>query len=53
VVHALADVMGEDIIDTRSKFYDSINPVALDRMFSPGGEDMSNTPSYLAFAVNG
>jgi hypothetical protein len=45
--------MGEDITDTGFKLYDSIDPDALDRIFSSDGEDASNTPSHLAFTVNG
>jgi hypothetical protein len=43
VVHALADVMGEDITDTGFKLYDSIDPDGLDRIFSSSGSIQSSS----------
>lgn len=47
LVHALADVMGQDVTDTDFCLYDSIDPDALNRLFAnrPGG--------HVAFGVNG
>ncbi len=34
VIHALADVIGSDVTDTGVQLHDSIDPDALDRIFS-------------------
>lgn len=51
VIHALADVMGTDVTDTGFQLHDSIDPNALDRIFSDRTGGSSSTPSHLAFTV--
>lgn len=49
VIHALADVIGSDVTDTGFQLHDSIDPDALDRIFSNPAEGPS--ASHLAFTV--
>lgn len=51
VIHALADVMGADVTDTGFQLHDSIDPDALDRIFSDMTGGSSSNPSHLAFTV--
>ena len=53
VVHALADVMGVDTTDTGFSLYDSLDPDALDRLFSSTDDEPSRPPAHLAFSVEG
>lgn len=53
LVHALADVMGLDISDTGFVLYDSIDPEALDRIFSSTGDGSPRPPGHVAFTVDG
>jgi len=50
VIHALADAMGIDVTDTGFSLYDTIDPDALDRLFS--GDDFA-APGHVAFTVEG
>jgi hypothetical protein len=53
VVHALADVMGVDVTDTGFALYDSVDPDALDQIFSPRGDESPRAPGHVAFTVEG
>ncbi len=49
VVHALADVMGVDVTDAGFVLYDSVDPDALDRIFSEPREGVRRAPGHVAF----
>lgn len=53
VVHALADVMGKDVTDTGFSLYDSVDPDALDRLFSKKADGTPRPPGHVAFSVEG
>jgi len=53
VVHALADVMGSDVTDIGFNLSDSIDPDALDRIFSMGDDGDRGATGHLAFTVDG
>lgn len=52
VVHALADVMDVSVTDTGFALFDSIDPDALDRIFS-GTSAGRRRSGHVAFAVDG
>ncbi|QLG29671.1 hypothetical protein HUG10_18865 (plasmid) [Halorarum halophilum] len=51
IVHALADVMGEDVTGTEFPLYDSVDPDALDRLFAPKTDGTPRPPGHVAFSV--
>jgi len=53
VVHALADVMGEDVTDTSFVLNDSVDPDALDHLFATVDADQDPNPGHVAFAIRG
>lgn len=53
VVHALADAMGVDVTDIGFSLYDSIDPDALDRIFTQTSNGPPRAPGHVAFSVNG
>jgi hypothetical protein len=53
VIHALADVMEVDVTETGFALYDSVDPDALDQIFSPRGDDSPRAPGHVAFTVEG
>jgi hypothetical protein len=53
VVHALADVMGADVTDAGFTLSDSVDPDALDRIFSPTADGTERQSGHLAFTVEG
>lgn len=53
VVHALAEVMDLDVTDTGFSLYDSVDPDALDQLFSPHDDGTPRPPGHVAFSVNG
>lgn len=53
LVHALADVMDRDVTDAGSLLYDSVDPNAIDRIFSPTGDGSPRAPGHVAFVVDG
>ncbi|WP_225334993.1 HalOD1 output domain-containing protein [Halomicrobium urmianum] len=52
LVHALADVMGRDVSDVEWRLSDSVDPDALDRLFSTG-DGTAGGDCHVAFAVEG
>lgn len=52
VVHALADVMDDDVTETEFSLYDTIDPGALNNLFNPAAE-MTRTGAHVAFSVCG
>ena len=53
VVHALAEVMETDVTDTGFSLYDSVDPDALDSIFSLKSDGTPRSPGHLAFTVQG
>ncbi|MFC7203209.1 HalOD1 output domain-containing protein [Haloferax namakaokahaiae] len=53
VIHALADAMGIDVSDSGFSLYDSIDPDALDSIFSPTADGTPRPPGHVAFCVAG
>ena len=53
IVHALADVMGDDVTGTEFSLYDSVDPDALDRIFAPKRDGTPRPPGHVAFSVEG
>jgi len=53
VVHALADVMGADVTDAGFTLSDSVDPDALDRIFSTTEDGTERQGGHLAFTVEG
>ncbi len=53
LVHALADVMGRDVTEIEWRLADSIDPDALDRVFSPPGSGTAGGDCHVAFVVEG
>jgi hypothetical protein len=51
VVHALADVMGQDATDVEFVLSDSVDPEALDRLFGVTDET-TKTTGHVAFSVD-
>lgn len=52
VTHALADVMGRDVTEAGFVLFDTIDPDALDRLFSPSCESDGRSPGHVAFTVD-
>jgi len=53
LVHALADVMGRDVTEIEWRLADSIDPGALDRVFSAPGDGNAGGDRHVAFTVEG
>lgn len=53
VAHALSDVMGVNVTSTEFSLYDSIDPDALDQIFSPLGDGTPRPIGHVAFTVEG
>lgn len=53
VMHALADVMGENVTEVGFVLYDSVNPESLDRIFEPTADGQTRPPGHVAFTVQG
>jgi len=53
VIHALADLMERDVTDVGFVLYDSIDPDALDKIFSSTDDGTSRSPGHVAFTVDG
>lgn len=53
VVHALADVMGEDVTDASFVLHDSVDPDALDRLFANVNSEEQQAPGHAAFTIHG
>lgn len=53
LVHALADAMNRDVSETGPLLYDSVDPTAVDRIFSPNDDGATRDPGHVAFAVDG
>lgn len=52
VIHALADVMGLDVTDSKFVLYDSVDPGALDRIFARTEDGAPRSPGHVAFSVD-
>jgi len=53
VIHALADAMGEDVTDAGFVLHDSVDPDALDRLFSNVDPETERAPGHVAFTIDG
>lgn len=53
LVHALADVMDRDVTDAGEALYRSVDPEAIDRIFSSTEDGAPRAPGHVAFAVEG
>lgn len=53
VVHALADVMDEDVTAAGLALSDTVDPDALDHLFERSPGDPDGSPSHVAFTVDG
>jgi len=51
IVHALADLAGVDVTETRHRLYDSIDPDALDRLFRPRLDGTPRGDGHVVFTV--
>ncbi len=51
VVHALAESTGVDVTDSTSTLYDSVDPDALDALFSSRHDGTPRTGGTLSFVV--
>lgn len=51
IVHALSDLAGVDVTDTRSRLYDSVDPDALDRLFRPRLDGTPRADGHVVFTV--
>lgn len=53
LVHALADAMDRDVTDAGDVLYESVDPDAIDHIFSPTDDGRNRDPGHVAFAVEG
>lgn len=53
VVHALADIMGDDVTNTESSLFHSVDLKALDHLFAPLEGGHQRTSGHVAFTVMG
>jgi hypothetical protein len=53
LVHALADVMGRDVTEAGSLLYESVDPEAVNSIFSTTDDGTERDPGHIAFAVDG
>jgi len=51
VVHALSDLAGVDVTETRSMLYDSIDPDALNHLFRPKLDGTPRPPGHVVFSA--